>query len=233
MKSPELPPVIYYTLGPLDGTEGVGNEWKTADSWPIPSKPRHFYLSSDHMLAPSEQKESHSVSFRYDPRNPVPTVGGRNLFIDSGPKDQREIEKRGDVIIFTTEPLKENLEVTGRIHASIYFETDKKDTDVVVRLMDVYPDGKSVLIVDGIRRLSTVQGFKPGVPVKAGVDLWSTSQVFAKGHRIRVSISSSNYPQFDKNYNNGVGPQADPEIAANTIHFGEKTPSKVTLPVID
>ncbi len=229
----QLPAVIYYTLGPLDGSEGVGNEWKSADSWPIPNKPRDFYLSSDDRLTPGKRKESHSVSFRYDPRNPVPTIGGRNLFIDSGPRDQQAIEKRDDVIIFTTEPLKQNLEVTGRIHASIYFETDKKDTDVVVRLMDVYPDGKSVLIVDGIRRLSSIKGFKPEKPVRADIDMWSTSQIFAKGHRIRVSISSSNYPQFDINFNNGVGPQSEPEIAMNTIHFGEKTPSKVTLPVVN
>ncbi len=228
----EIPPVIYYTMGPFDGSGSVGNEWRTADSWPVPSEPEIYYLGSENSLSKNKQPESSAASFRYDPANPVPTVGGRNLFIESGPKDQRVIEKRNDVIVFTSEPLNEDLEVTGRIFAKIYFETDKKDTDVCVRLMDVYPDGKSILVADGIRRLGTVEGFESGKPVEAEVDLWSTSMIFAKGHRVRISVSSSNFPQFDKNLNNGGNPKAAPEVAFNTVHFGEKTPSHIILPVV-
>jgi len=228
----KIPTVLYYVMGPLDGSSSRGNEWKTTNHWPVPSKPTPFYLAKGAELN-LDPKESGKLSYRYDPENPVPTVGGRNLFLKSCPMDQRVVERRNDVLVFTSAPMKEDMEVTGRLIAAIYVETDKKDTDVAVRLMDVYPDGRSILIADGIRSLSTVEGFQPGKPVEVEVDLWSTSQLFAKGHRIRVSVTSSNYPQFEKNLNNGGNPQADSEVATNTIHFGKDTPSRIILPVVE
>lgn len=225
-----ISPVFYYVMGPLDGSSNKGNEWRMADHWPLPCKPHALYLAEKESLV-EEPSAGKSLSYRYDPNNPVPTIGGRNLFLEAGPKDQRPIEKRSDVLIFTSEPLKEDLEVTGRLSAVIYAETDKKDTDIAVRLMDVYPDGKSILIAEGIRSLANVDGFKPGKPVEVEVDLWSTSQLFVKGHSIRVSVSSSNYPQYEKNLNNGGDRAAPAEVATNVIHFGDGKPSRIVLPV--
>ncbi|NGX58291.1 MAG: Cocaine esterase [Chlamydiae bacterium] len=226
----KMSPVIYYVMGPLDGSSSKGNEWKTAKHWPVPSQPKDFYFANNDALLEQPATQNH-LSYRYNPEDPVPTVGGRNLFLDAGPKDQRMIERRSDVLVFTSQPLKDDIEVTGRLQAVVYVETNKKDTDVAIRLTDVYPDGKSILIVDGIRSLSTVEGFVPGKPVEVEVDLWSTSQLFVKGHRIRVSVSSSNYPQFEKNLNNGGDRRAAAEVAENIVYFGKGTPSRIVLPV--
>lgn len=227
----KIPPVIYYVMGPLDGSSARGNEWKTAKKWPVPAKDGLFYLTGQNELETSLPAKSH-LSFRYDPLNPVPTIGGRNLFLEAGPKDQRPIESRPDILVFTSQPLKEDIEVTGRLTAFIVAATDKKDTDIAVRLTDVYPDGRSVLIADGIRSMRTVPGFQPNQPTEVEVDLWSTSQLFVKGHRIRVTVTSSNYPQFEKNPNTGGLPDAKPEVATNTLYFGKETPSRLVLPVV-
>jgi len=227
----KLPPVFYYVMGPLDGSSSRGNEWKTSGHWPIPSKRVSYYLAGDESLRLKMPKRGRA-SYRYDPENPVPTVGGRNLFLEAGPKDQRVIESRQDVLTFTSDTLTEDVEVTGRITAVIVASTDQKDTDIAIRLTDVYPDGRSILIADGIRSLSTAEGFQPGKPTVVEVDLWSTSQLFVEGHRIRVSVSSSNYPQFEKNLNNGGDRLADSKIAGNTIYFGQGHPSRVILPIV-
>src|SRR5262249_47551577 len=143
------------------------------------------------------------------PADPVPTVGGQNLQIAKGPMDQREVEGRKDVLLFTTEPLPAAVEVTGRLTAKLYVSSDCPDTDFTVKLCDVYPDGRSMLVTDGIRRASLRNGFEKREPLEAGkvyevaVDLWSTSLVFNKGHRIRVAVSSSNAPRFEPNANTG------------------------------
>ncbi len=122
------------------------------------------------------------------------------------------------MLVFTTEPLQEDLEVTGRVLAKIYLSTCCEDTDVVIRLTDVYPDGRSILIADGIQRLAN----NIMTPQEVEVDLWSTSIVFAKGHRIRVSVTSSNYPRFEKSI----------FTALNKIHMGGKYHSHIVLPLV-
>jgi predicted acyl esterase len=233
-----LPPVLYYVMGPFDGSSSKGNVWRSAPSWPIPSTPTSLYLSRDQELASAILPDTTSQSYTYDPRDPVPTIGGRNLFLESGPKDQRPIESRDDVLVFTTEPLKEDLEVTGQINAEIYFISDREDTDIVVRLSDVYPDGKSILIADGIHRvcMSPKAQDRAGCQVqKVCVDLWSTSFVFAKGHQIRVSVTSSNFPRYEKNKNIGLGKNyiGPPLTAHNTLFLGGHYPSRIILPVVN
>ncbi len=235
----ELPAVTYYVMGPFDGTPSKGNVWKSADKWPIPAKETSLYLSASHELQLSPQKEEKTFTYTYDPHNPVPTMGGRNLFLESGPKDIRKLEARDDVISFTTEPLKEDTEVTGRIFAKIFFSSDQKDTDLVVTLTDVYPDGKSVQIADAICRVAVLEGKDVDLtnkvnPKEMTLDLWSTSIVFAKGHKIRLNITSSNYPRFEKNLNVGItgthtGASA---IAKNTVYVGGKTASRLILPIV-
>src|SRR6185503_4200328 len=118
------------------------------------------------------------LTYKYDPANPVPTLGGQNLFLAKGPMDQRKLESRDDVLVFTTEALTEPLEVTGRITAKLFVSSDCPDTDFTVKLCDVYPDGKSLLITDGIRRASLRNSYEKHEPLKAGevyeleVDLW-------------------------------------------------------------
>lgn len=233
------PAVTYYVMGPFDGTPSKGNVWHTTDSWPPPATSQAFYFTNTGGLIMTPPEELAKVSYLYDPADPVPTLGGRNLFLQSGPVDQRPNESRDDVVIFTSEPLQEDLEVTGRLFAHILFSTDQEDTDVVVRLSDVYPDGRSMLVTDGIRRLAATLPTEARVgstrgPREMEVDLWSTSMVFAKGHRIRVSISSSNYPRYDRNPNKvvtGSTRTAFP-IAHNTVYLGGIRGSRLVLPVI-
>jgi predicted acyl esterase len=233
-----IPAVTYYVMGPFDGSPSSGNVWRTAETWPPEATQTSLYLEASGKLV-EKSPDQGSIDFCYDPANPCPTLGGRNLFLKAGPVDQRPLEERDDVLVFTSEPLKGDTEVTGRITAQVLFSTNVKDTDVVVRLTDVYPDGSSVLISDGIRKLSDVfpEGHtvgKPRGPRYIDVDLWSTSMVFAKGHRIRVSISGSNYPRFDRATNlprYTVATEPYP-IAKNSVHVGGVRGSRIILPIV-
>lgn len=221
----QLPPVTYYVMGPMDDSASSGNRWKEAKSWPVPFKETAFYFTPEKKLSlqpmPVSNNGLASLKVKYDPENPIPTAGGKNLFLKSGPTNQCGIEAREDLVVFTSEPLENELEVTGRVLASLYFESEAPDIDLSVRLSDVYPDGKSVLILDGIANSRTHSQIK-GQPSHLLVDLWSTSIVFAKGHRIRVAIGGSNYPRFEKN--------AHP--ANTSIYLSEPYNSKIILPVI-
>lgn len=216
----QVPPVTYFVMGPLDGSESSGNQWRTASSWPVPSEAVPFFFSSKGELVNELESEEGHFVYHYDPQSPTPTIGGRNLILETGPRDQRSLESREDVVVFTSNPLEEDLEVTGKVKGTVHFSTSAKSTDVVLRLCDVYPDGKSVLIADGIapvRRLEGEEGLK-----EVEVDLWSTSMVFAKGHKIRVSVSSANYPRYERSS----------EEADNDVLVGRSHPSHILLPVV-
>ncbi|MFQ5729247.1 MAG: CocE/NonD family hydrolase, partial [Waddliaceae bacterium] len=234
----EMSPVTYYVMGPFDGSPSTGNVWRFADKWPIPCVDTSFYLSSDQKLLENEKPvASKTFFFKYDPYNPAPTIGGRNLFLASGPMDQRPIEQRDDVLVFTSAPLSEDIEVTGNVVAKLFFSSNCEDTDVVVRLTDVYPDGKSILIADGIYRTGMgmiEKEHNAHKPVEIDVDLWSTSIVFARGHRIRISIAGSNYPKYEKNFNVGfIGAHSGAyAIAKNKIYIGGPHLSRLILPVV-
>lgn len=231
----ELPPVIYYVMGPFDGAESSGNVWKTATQWPVPSEPLSFYLTRDGSLSTTVPDTHDTVAYHVDPANPVPTMGGRNLFIPSGPIDQSPIEAREDVLVFTSEPLEEDLEVTGDLLAKITFESDCCDGDIALRLTDVYPDGRSVLIADGLTRTGHFAPNEERITRRqVEVDLWSTSFVFAKGHRIRLSISGSNHPKYEINMHVGLTGANTPEkkVAHNQVDVGGALPSVLILPVV-
>lgn len=236
----KLPTVTYYVMGPFDGSSSKGNVWKTAENWPVPSKETNFYLRRDHKLIEDLEQEKKTIyNFSADPKNPVQTIGGRNLFLDSGPKDQRPIESRSDVLVFSSEPLKEDLEVTGRLAVKLFVTTNVADTDFVVRLSDVYPDTRSILVADGIHR-TAIQSENQKKwshlqnPYEIEIDLASTSIVFAKGHCIRVSISGSNFPRYEVNHNIGLLEASSGRyaIAKNRIYTGPNTPSRLILPVV-
>jgi predicted acyl esterase len=237
----ELSPVTYYVMGPFDGTSSSGNVWRTSDEWPVLAKQTPFYLTTDfrlQVIPPSDQGEA---SYRYDPNHPIPTTGGRNLFLESGPKDQRSIEGRSDILVFTSAKLEEDSEVTGPLTATLFFSSDQQDTDIVVRLCDVYPDGRSILISEGGCRLGltcypkqATQRFRANEIFEIKVDLWATSLVFAKGHAIRLSVSSSSYPRYEKNRNIGLlGVNTGKyHVAQNKLYMGKKYPSRLILPVV-
>lgn len=232
----EAPVVQYYVMGPFDQSSSKGNVWKSSPTWPPKYKIMALNLLPDQSLSDKKTNENKTFSYVYNPENPIPTLGGRNLFLESGPKDQTPIEARDDVIVFTTAPLLEDLEVTGRVFAQLYFGTDAEDTDISVRLTDVYPDGKSYLILDNTHRLGHLrEHFAANQPIPVHVDLHSTSIVFAKGHRIRLSISSSNYPRFEKNLNVKLDEEGKPtspaKSAKNTLFVGSKYPSQLLLPI--
>lgn len=234
--------VHYYVMGDPTDPKAPGNYWRHADDWPPPSKSTAFHFHPDNTLARSSPpKGDDRKTYSYDPKDPVPNIGGQELGVPLGPMDQRKVEKRADVLLFTTDELKEPVEVTGRITAKLFVSSDCPDTDFTVKLCDVYPDGRSMLVTDGILRARYHKSFEkesllePGQVYELNVDLWSTSLVFNKGHRIRVAVSSSNSPRFEANPNTGRPFRADKEtrVAKNTVHLSAKYPSHIALPVYE
>ncbi len=234
-------PVQYYVMGDPTDDQAPGNFWRGADAWPPPAAVTPFYLHPDGKLVRDQAPAGEgSRTYQYDPDKPVPTVGGQELFLARGPMDQRKVESRPDVLVFTTDVLDRPVEVTGRITAKLFISSDCPDTDFTVKLTDVYPDGRSMLVTDGIRRARYRRSFeredflKPGEVYELDVDLWSTSLVFNKGHRIRADVSSSNAPRFEPNPNTGHAFRADKEtrVATNTVYFSHDRASQVLLPIM-
>ena len=202
-----------------------------------------LYLHDDGILNGTTPSASEGYdSYAYDPTNPVPTVGGNNMIepLGDGPYDQTSIEGRSDVWTYTTESLSSSLEVTGTIRASIWIQTDVSDTDVSVRVTDVYPDGRSMLITEGILRTRFRSGsftsetlMTPNTPYQIDVDLWPTSIVFNAGHRIRIAVTSSNSPRFAPNPNTGAAFQLNDtttQVANVRILHEAAHPSAVVFP---
>ncbi len=237
----EEPPVKYYVMGDAGDAQAPGNEWRTAATWPVPAKTTSFFLHAGGKLSESLPQDSSAKStYQYDPKNPVPTVGGGNLFAKKGPMDQRVIGDRKDVLKFATTPLSSPVEITGHVIVELMADSDCPDTDWTAKLVDVFPDGTERLVLDSALRARFREGFDHEVLMKKGqiykfkIDLWSTSLVFNKGHRIAVHISSSNDPRFDPNPNTGKPLRADGEtrVATNTIHHNRAYASRILLPVV-
>ena len=232
-------PVHYYVMGDPEMPDAPGNFWREAESWPPPAKQINYYFHDDGTLNRDIPQGTALRSYDFDPDNPVPTIGGQNLCLPKGPMDQRPVEGRDDVLLFSTDKLKEPVEVTGRIFAKLYVSTDSPDTDFTAKLTDVYPDGRSMLVTDGILRCRFRETFEHPTPMEPGhtyeitVDLWSTSLIFAPGHRIRVAVSSSNFPRFDANPNTGETSHAakTKRVAHNTLMLSKEHPSHIILPI--
>ena len=209
------------------------NEWRNVSSWPPrPVSHQRWFLRGDGSLSPNVGGPAEPASkFVYDPVSPVPTVGGHISMWSGyvpGPRDQSVIEHRPDVLTFTSEPLQEDLEVTGRVRVFLCAESSGPSTDWVARLCDVHPDGRSFNLCDGIIRL------RAGADRRAvhEIDLWSTCNVFLPGHRLRVQITSSSFPRWDRNLNTGRQDQARSEIAHQRVYHDPPRPSYIDLPVI-
>lgn len=234
---PYDPPVHYYVMG--DPCDPSVTGWRTGDNWPPPTIPVRLYPHADGTLRPAAPPHSSTRTYRYDPQDPVPTLGGRNYALPAGPMDQRPVESRPDVLVFTSEELHQPLEVVGMVEAQLFVSSDAPDTDFTVKLTDVFPDGRSMLVTDGILRANLRDGFDHEVPMAPGqvycirLEVGSTAYVFARGHRVRLAVSSSNWPRFEANPNTGQPDRADlpPRVATNTLHLGNGHASHVVLPV--
>lgn len=234
--------VAYYVMGDTSTPGAPGNEWRYADDWPIPAKETAVYLTADKKLslkAPEAGAAPHEYTF--DPANPCPTIGGHNLTIDRGSMDQRKIESREDVLVFTSDVLDKPVEVTGRIFAKIFIASSAADTDLSIRLCDVYPDGRSMLIAEGMQRLryrksrEKPEPLTPGQIEEVSVDCWSTSQIFNTGHRVRVTLTSSNFPRFDVNPGTAQpwSETGEKLQQTNRIHCDAEHPSGIIVPVVE
>lgn len=232
--------VTYYVMGDASDPTAPGNLWRTAAVWPpFETRPTPYYFRADNVLSTQKPKGDAPLVYAYDPANPVPTVGGPQLSIPAGPMDQRKIEGRSDVLVFSTTALADSLEVTGWVHVELWASSDAPDTDFMAKLCDVYPDGRSMNVCEGLLRARFRDGFekeklmKPGEIYRFDIDLWSTSIVFNKGHRLRVQITSSSFPGYDPNPNTGEPFRASTRtrIAHNTIYIDARRPSQIVLPV--
>ncbi|MFD0746587.1 CocE/NonD family hydrolase [Phytohabitans flavus] len=210
------------------------NQWRDEDEWPLSrAVDTSLYFSEGGQLSSAPDPEPSSASFDYDPMNPVPTLGGALLMSPEYPAgvfDQAKIEGRDDVLTYTSAPLEEDLEVTGRVRARLHAATDGPSTDWVVRLCYVDPGGVSRNVTDGILRVSAASD----QVTEYEVDLWSTSMVFRAGHRVRVQVTSSCFPRWDRNLNTGesTATATRPRVAHQTIHHGVFSPSQIILPVV-
>jgi uncharacterized protein len=228
------------------------NQWRSVAAWPPPdAKPVHYYLQSagkantstgDGILS-ATAKPGAKDSFVYDPANPVPTVGGQlccdATHLPPGPRDQREVEAREDVLVYSTPQLEKDLEVTGPVTLDLYASTSAADTDFTAKLVDVAPDGTAVNLTDGILRAryrnstAKAEPIEPGKIYEYKIDLWPTSNVFLRGHQLRLDVSSSNFPRFDRNLNTAKdgGTSADFVKATNVVFHDAQHPSVLILSV--
>jgi putative CocE/NonD family hydrolase len=242
-----MPKVQYYLMGK--------NEWRSANAWPIPgTRFTRFYLHSggnansragDGTLGTRPPANEPPDRYVYDPRTPTPSRGGPICCTGSadapeGSFDQSDVEMRSDILVYTTPPLTEGVEVTGPLKAVLYVSSSAKDTDFTAKLLDVHPDGRAFNLQEGILRARYREGYdrtvfmEPGGVYEVVIDMQATGNYFPPGHRIRLEIASANFPRFDRNLNTG-GNNFDEtrwEVARNTVHHTARYPSHVVLPIV-
>jgi putative CocE/NonD family hydrolase len=224
--NPNIPTVRWFRMGGGDGFRDGrnrrmhGGRWFTADSWPPPNTSTEaWYLAADGKLTRSRPEQESEPAWRHDPSNPVPSLGGRYTMVSTIPpcvQDQSPLDARSDVLRFVSEPLSEPLEVTGRIQVTLHTGSTARQSDFTAKLIDLYPDNYAMILLDGIQRVA----FEAGKPNQAVIDLGTTSNLFAKGHRIRLDISSSNWPRAE----------VHPDPARNRLYLGGSRPSQIALP---
>lgn len=242
-----MPRVRYFTMG--------SNKWQSAPSWPPPAaRPVTYYLASagrantgagDGTLSRRPPAADRPDAFTYDPANPVPSYGGNvcctGTAVQAGAFDQRRMEERDDVLVYTSEALPNGAEVSGPVGVTLYVSSDRRDTDFTVKLLDVYPDGRAYNLDETIQRMRYRDGYDrapawmdSGRVYRVALGPMNTSNYFAPGHRIRVEVSSSNFPRFDRNLNTGGDNYSERAglVARNRVHHSRRYPSSVTLSVV-
>jgi putative CocE/NonD family hydrolase len=220
------------------------NVWREVDRWPLAAHEESLYLSFDgdeaRLTAQAPAGEQVPRSYRYDPTDPAPTqLDVKRYPIEDVPLDQGAVETRSDVITYTSAPLSEELVVSGWAHLELFAASDCDDTEWHVKLTDVWPDGRSLKVCQGCLRASYRESLEDPSPLVPGdvyrfdVEMWPVHHAFLPGHRVRVSITSSDFPWFARNLNR-FGPlkdQAEPRVATNTVHHGGTYASRIKLPV--
>ena len=242
------PPVMIFVMGV--------DEWRSEADWPLPNTQyRPYYLHSggranslhgDGTLSTELPSDEPADVYLYNPLRPVPTVGGQVILPGgnaTGPRDQREVELRDDVLVYSTAVLQHPLEVTGPIELRLFVSSSARDTDFTGKLVDVYPNGRSLILTEGILRARYRHSFtepellEPGEIYELRLNLWVTANVFLPGHRLRLEVSSSNFPRFDRNSNTGGDMAIETaevyETAVNHIFHDKKRPSHLILPIIE
>jgi len=244
------PPVEVFVMGE--------NRWRGYAEWPVPgSREEHWHLRGGGALsreapgAEPQDEEPHD-EYDYDPRDPVPTVGGPILMAPihrAGPRDQRPVEARADVLVYTSEPLDGPYTVLGSVYVTLFAASSAPDTDFVARLVDVYPDGRAMGVADGIVRASARESYpapgvvrplapsqiEPGEVYEYAIDLWATGITFLPGHRLRVEVTSSSHPRWERNPNTGESAlhSSRTEVARQTVFHEAARPSRIALTVVD
>ena len=241
-----MPRVQYYLMG--------ANEWRSSETWPVEGTTyEKFYLHSNgaansHLgggvLSTRAPMMERADRFIYDPGDPVPSLGGQacctGMNTGAGAYDQREIEAREDVLVYTSGVLTEGLEVTGPLEVVLYVSSDAPDTDFTVKLVDVYPDGVVYNIQEAAYRMRYREGLTSAVMMEAGevyeirLDLHATSNYFGPRHRFRIEVSSSNFPRWSRNLNTGGNnfDETEWKVATNLVHHSQRFPSHLVLPVL-
>jgi putative CocE/NonD family hydrolase len=243
----KTPRVQYYTMGK--------NIWQASETWPPKNaKLTTFYLNSEgnantrfgdgKLTATPDQSGKRSDSFYYDPMNPVTSYGGgvccTGNAVQGGAFDQREMEEREDILVYTSDPLEEGVEMSGFIESVLYLSSDVKDTDLTIKIIDVLPDGTAYNLDETIQRVRYREGYDKEVFMrkdqvyKVALTPMATSNYFKKGHRIRIEVSSSNFPRFSRNLNTGGNNYDESEsvVAHNIIHHSKRYPSHIKLPFV-
>ncbi len=242
-----MPKVRYYTMGL--------NKWQSAETWPpkgattmtffLGSGGRANTLRGDGRLTTTPPTARGADAFTYDPANPVMSHGGnvccQGNAVQAGALDQRKVEERADVLVYTSEPFTEGMEFTGPIIPTLYVSSDAKDTDFTVKIIDVHPDGRAYNLDESIQRMRYRDGYdkplawmEPGKVYKVTLQPLTTSNWFAPGHRLRIEVSSSNFPRFDRNLNTGGNnyDEAKGVVARNVVHHSAQHPSALTVTVV-
>ncbi|HET6629488.1 MAG TPA: CocE/NonD family hydrolase [Woeseiaceae bacterium] len=231
-----MPKVRAYLMG--------RNLWQEFDCWPPPGmQPLNLYLTEGGGLQERALDVRGADAYIYDPDDPVPSIGGPvngGSVFAPGAFDQQAVERRPDVLVYSTAALEKPVQVSGRVEAVLYVSSSACDTDFTAKLVDVYPDGRAFNVLEGILRMRFRESparpalLSPGKVYEIRIDLDSTSNWFGPGHRIRLEVSSSNFPRFDRNLNTGVSGAIDSRrvVARNTIHRGRRYPSRLVLPTV-
>lgn len=231
------PTVRYYTMGAVAEKDAPGNIWHTAPDWPVPAQATSYFLRNGGKLDVSRPDAEGSTTFLADPHRPN-EIPGRAF---PGARDARSFEKQAEVRTFTTDVLTEPVEWTGKVQAELYVSSTAPDTDFIVRVSDVYPDGRSLLLMDYVRRARYRDGYdkevfmQPGKIYQVAFDVGWTSQIFNRGHRIRITIASTGAPFYEPNPNTGepltIEPPQKLTVARNTVYHTAGNASRVIAPV--
>jgi putative CocE/NonD family hydrolase len=239
-------PAVFYSPRSWidDRATYVPDDWRYAERWPPRGNiPRRVYLRGDGSLS-AEGPGGATQSFVYDPRRPIPTMGGRNMLIDAGPRDQRPVQSLPDYgLIHRGEPLPHDMTIAGKVRVTSHVQSTCPDTDFVAKLIELEPGGRAMLLMDGVTRAmyrdpsGEPRPLVPGRVERLTIDLGDIHHTFRAGNRIEVDITSSNFPRRARNTNSGNpvlanDGEADIRVATNTVHHAETTPSFIELPVL-